>query len=436
MSPGNVVDIQQSILGSEMDNLSHTLIGALMGEALEHGARRGADGLPAATRRNLLLVTMTVGSNLPDIDLIYPEITNLKLDYLLHHRGHTHTVLGALVIAMLLFAACRAWLRYRRLTPSTNDVRWLAGAALLAPLLHIAMDFSNSYGVHPFWPVWNGWLYGDSIFIVEPLFWAAATPLMFTVRTMFARALIGLILIAGVVLSIVTDMVPTLFTAMLIVITIALLLVGRMKSQRVAIRTGLGTWLVVTAVFAICGRIASHKIEVAGRESDYGAVLDRVLTPMPVNPICWEAILVQATADQFALRRAIVSLAPALIAADACPYRAPSQGLSGPVQAATTPDDASIQWRGDVILSRAELANLAATHCEVSHLLRFARAPFFTTYEGTLLAGDLRFDREPEPSFAEIQIGRDRCSRIVPPWTPPRQDLLGDEPRALSDRDS
>ena len=98
-----------------MDNLSHTLIGALCGEALARGARRGNSGLSETTRRNLLVTTMAVGSNLPDIDFIYPEITDLKLDYLLHHRGHTHTVLGALLIAALMYVACRAWLRYRKL---------------------------------------------------------------------------------------------------------------------------------------------------------------------------------------------------------------------------------------------------------------------------------------------------------------------------------
>lgn len=407
-----------------MDNLSHTLIGAMLGEALEQGARRGNDGLPETTRRNLLVWTMAVGNNLPDIDFIYPEITDLKLDYLLHHRGHTHTVLGALVIAALLFAACRAWLRYRKLTPSASDQRWLAGAALLAPMLHIAMDFNNSYGVHPFWPVWNGWLYGDSVFIVEPLFWAAAAPLVFTLRTKLARVLVGLILIAGVALSIVTGMVPAMFIVMLAGITVALLLVGRFGSRRAAVAAGLGTWIVATVVFAICGRIAGHAVEIVGRESSEGEVLDRILTPMPVNPICWEAILVQADENHYALRRAIVSLAPGLIAADACPYRAPPQGVSAPLRVAQTPGNASIHWRGDVTLSRAGLASLAASHCEVSQLLRFARAPFFTTHEGALLAGDLRFDREPEASFAEIVVGQDACSRIVPAWAPPRADIV------------
>ena len=93
-----------------MDNISHTLIGALAGEALESSAARTGSRLPAGTRRNLLVGTMVAGNNLPDLDFLYPEITGLKLDYLLHHRGHTHTVVGAVFIAAVLFAACQAWM--------------------------------------------------------------------------------------------------------------------------------------------------------------------------------------------------------------------------------------------------------------------------------------------------------------------------------------
>jgi inner membrane protein len=40
-------------------------------------------------------------------------------------------------------------------------------------LLHIGMDYLNVYGVHPFYPFDNRWLYGDLVFIVEPAFWVA-----------------------------------------------------------------------------------------------------------------------------------------------------------------------------------------------------------------------------------------------------------------------
>jgi hypothetical protein len=37
--------------------------------------------------------------------------------------------------------------------------------------LHLAMDYTNSYGLHPWYPFNARWFYGDMVFIVEPLFW-------------------------------------------------------------------------------------------------------------------------------------------------------------------------------------------------------------------------------------------------------------------------
>ncbi len=63
--------------------------------------------------------------------------------------------------------------------------------SIFGTFLHLGMDFLNSYGVHPFWPVENGWFYGDSMFIVEPLYWAAAAPLLFVTRSIVMRVLLG-----------------------------------------------------------------------------------------------------------------------------------------------------------------------------------------------------------------------------------------------------
>ena len=100
---------------------------------------------------------MVVGGNLPDLDVLYTAWGGTTLDYLLHHRGHTHTVVGVLIQSLLLYAAVRLWWRYRKVEPSASDVRVFAGLALLAPLLHLALDLTNSYGVHPFWPVDDRW---------------------------------------------------------------------------------------------------------------------------------------------------------------------------------------------------------------------------------------------------------------------------------------
>ena len=123
-----------------------------------HGRRRGRRAIDSReqrrprrrTRRGMLVTLATVGGNLPDIDLVltYRGFVRDKLGYLLEHRGYTHTVLGCLVLATLLFAA-EGWARYRRLSMTRNDHLMLAAVAAFGTLLHLGMDALNSYGVIP-----------------------------------------------------------------------------------------------------------------------------------------------------------------------------------------------------------------------------------------------------------------------------------------------
>ena len=54
--------------------------------------------------------------------------------------------------------------------------------------------------------------------------------------------------------------------------------------------------------------------------------------------------------------------------------------------------------------------------------MTFARVPFWRAGDPPLL-GDLRYDMEPEVSWAEIEL-RDRCVDWFPAWEPPRRDVL------------
>src|SRR5262245_49092048 len=80
-----------------MDNITHTIIGTLVGEVAARVAPGGRSTLPATTRRNLCVTLAAIGSNLPDADLMYSFFGG-KLNYLLQHRGYTHTILIALLL--------------------------------------------------------------------------------------------------------------------------------------------------------------------------------------------------------------------------------------------------------------------------------------------------------------------------------------------------
>lgn len=411
-----------------MDNLTHTLIGALIGEATAQAAPRAQGDLPEATRRNLCVTLASIGSNLPDSDLLYSFFGG-KLNYLLHHRGHTHTILIALLLGAAVFGLMRWWLRRRNLQASRADLRLLAGVLLITPLLHIAMDFGNNYGVHPFWPLDNRWFYGDSIFIIEPLFWAACAPLAFTFRTRPARFIVWLVMVMAIGLVFFTGIVPKPIAAAYSLLVVAMLLVGSKAPRRVSLAAGIGLWVGTTLMFVLTAQAAKSRIEqIAAAQFANSELLDHVVTPMPSNPFCWEIMLVQEEAGSVVLRRAMLALAPSLVAADQCLVRSLDMPVTAPLAEVARAGSPELKWYGQISSPLDRLRGLAQTNCKAEAALRFIRVPWLATIEQELVLGDLRYDREVELGFSEVTItdGPD-CPRFVPQWVPPRQDLLTTE---------
>jgi inner membrane protein len=410
-----------------LDNVTHTLISVLVGESAARATADVRSGLPGATRRNLMVSLMAVGGNLPDLDFLYSAVTGDKLDYLLHHRGHTHTVIGALAAAALLLIATDVWLRWKRLRPTRPDRIVLLAIALAAPLLHIAMDSLNNYGVHPFWPFYDGWLYGDSVFIVEPLLWAAAAPLGFLLRTRLSRGLVLAALAGGVALVFFSGLVPIPLAAAFGLLAASMLAAGRLTPPRIALTLALVAWLGVTTMFAAASRVAAGRTQTLAAQRFPDAILDdHVLTPLPVNPLCWEIILIQSSGDALALRRGLLSLAPRRLPANECPTRSAGATITAPLEPVQRPDNQEIRWSGELVSSRSQLSALFAADCRVAAFLRFARAPWLASVDGKLVLGDLRYDNEVSLGFAEIDLRANPtpCPRHVPLWAPPREHLL------------
>jgi inner membrane protein len=410
-----------------LDNLTHTLVGLVVGETVARTATVDPTGVGEETRRKLFLSVMAIGSNLPDLDFIQSRITDSKLDYLLHHRGHTHTILGAIALSLILYLGCEAWSRWRHQPLSSRDRLQLIGVGLLASLLHIALDYTNSYGVHPFWPFDNRWYYGDAVFIVEPLFWAASAPLVFLLKTKLAKAFVSLTLVAALALSIVTGMVPTVLCVALGALIIAMLAVGKLASARMALATSIAVWVSINALFMYSSAVAGERARVLSVSAfPNEPLLDHVLTPMPANPFCWSLILVQASEDRWFVRRASLSLAPGWIAADDCPSRSHPRDATAPAMTVKAPSNQAIVWINELQTERVSLERWLAEDCDASAFMRFARAPWLAQVKDTWVIGDARFDNEPDLSFAELELidGRSRCMPLVPPWTPPRLELL------------
>ena len=141
-----------------MDPFTHTLVGLT-------AAKAGLERLsPLAT------TVCVLAANSPDSDIVV-ALTTDRWNYLHHHRGITHSIVGVIVLAFvvptLVWLAERGWakLRHRR---AKLQYRGLLLASIIATATHPLMDWTNNYGVRPFLP-WNGrWFYGDLVFIVDP----------------------------------------------------------------------------------------------------------------------------------------------------------------------------------------------------------------------------------------------------------------------------
>ena len=168
-----------------MDNLCHTLTGAAFGEA----------GLKQRTRFGT--AALMIASNLPDVDVLVYVTETPAVQF---RRGWTHGVLAQAFLPVVLTAIVIA---ADRLRPGRGPVPARPGALLalsyLGVIVHVAMDWLNTYGVRLLMPFSGRWFYGDAVFIVDPWLWLvlAAGVLLARRRRVPAAARVALA-VAGV----------------------------------------------------------------------------------------------------------------------------------------------------------------------------------------------------------------------------------------------
>jgi len=173
-----------------MEPVTHFLTGACIGRA----------GLNRKTAYATL--TAVLAAEAADLDVLWGLAG--PVEELKHHRGITHTLIGAPVVAGVVVGAVwllHRWLEGRRkrkegasppADPRAPVLRprqavhwgWLYATALIAALSHLLLDWTNNYGLRLFFPFNPRWYAGSFMFIAEPLLWALffvslATPWLF-----------------------------------------------------------------------------------------------------------------------------------------------------------------------------------------------------------------------------------------------------------------
>lgn len=266
-----------------MDNLTHTLFGLAL-------ARTGLN-----SRGRWVAPVMMCAANLPDLEWRGMPWSS-RADYLLHHRGVTHSVLGmavtSLLLALAVWAAGRmkpAWFR------EPPRFAFALCCTVLSVYSHLLLDGLNAYGIRPWLPFDGSWYYGDMAFIVDPWMWLllgggivlAAPP-----RGWERRAWL---LLAGLTSSVVlyganVKLIPMAAAAVWFVLLAgifsgAAVLLRYAASSRPA-RVALGLWAVYLCVLFAASRASTAQARAAA--PGLGApVLDHFRTsasPMPAVP--------------------------------------------------------------------------------------------------------------------------------------------------------
>ena len=125
-------------------------------------------------KTGLATLTLTLALEAPDIDSF--SYFGGGINGLQHHRGITHSFVGAPFVALLVVAivyCVNLWLQRGKNARGAPKLppNWklLYCYALLGALVHLFQDFTNNYGVRPFAPFNEKWYAWDIVFIIDPV---------------------------------------------------------------------------------------------------------------------------------------------------------------------------------------------------------------------------------------------------------------------------
>lgn len=148
-----------------IDNITHSLTGALLGQA---GLKR---------KTGLAMPALIIGANLPDVDAACFFWLD-GVEHLGFRRGITHGPIAwavlPLILAGLLWGFDR-WQAKRGKRPERRlpvSFRWLFLLSFIGCLTHPALDWLNVYGIRLLEPFSSQWFYGDTLFIIDVWLWA------------------------------------------------------------------------------------------------------------------------------------------------------------------------------------------------------------------------------------------------------------------------
>ena len=293
-----------------MDNLTHTFIGWTLSRA---GLNRFGPWVAP---------TLMVAANLPDAEI--PLLFGDKLNYVIHHRGLSHSLLGlgieSVILTAVVFAITRLWPRrstYVEETFAANAAKKSAGIPVIflvcaiGLLSHLALDWLNTYGVRPFLPFSNRWYYGDVLFILDPWTWLILGGSLYLGSSPDRTTRLGWALLCGLASAVIffaggAGRIPWAVFAVWFAFVVAIALLkwkplnfaATSRWPRTVTRIGLAVWIMYLAlIFA-----ASRNATLAAMEQHYQSYhtseqVDKS-SALPAPGIPWRFTVVLQTENQ------------------------------------------------------------------------------------------------------------------------------------------
>jgi inner membrane protein len=255
---------------------------------------------PGATALCLL------AANAPDSDIVVLVFGD-RWDFLQHHRGITHSIVGVIALAILLplvfYSVDRVWSRFRKRTPTTK-FRGLLLASIIVSATHPLLDWTNNYGIRLLLPWSPKWSYGDLVFIIDPYMWLilGGAAFLLTARTRFLKymwAAVAALLTFLVVASPRTDMLPNarLFALVWIVaVGVFIVLFVKDVRERLGGRIAFAAFAFVLCYWTFLAFAHAQALHRGGEEamrlvSSNGEVVGRVAAmPRLANPFRWDYV--------------------------------------------------------------------------------------------------------------------------------------------------
>ncbi len=275
-----------------MDNLTHSLIGLAASKA-------GLEKLSPGTTALCILA-----ANAPDSDIVVGIFAG-RWEYLQHHRGITHSIVGALTLAIALPVVFYLvdWIvsRYRS-RATTVKLKGLLLASVIVTATHPIMDWTNNYGMRFLLPWSPRWFYGDFVFVVDPFIWLVLGSGAFLLTSKTRKQLIVWIVL-GVITTVIvlfaapgSSMMGRGFPLRILWILMIIFLV---TAHRLKIAQQFGAKINIAAlviVISYCGALAAIHVVALRRANAQASLVARARSeqvvkvasmPTLANPLVW-----------------------------------------------------------------------------------------------------------------------------------------------------